>query len=241
MRKYLFTALFLFACAGSMLAQKSADAYAELFNEHLNKGLKSGITLSVDLPLYAYNTNVYTLQDTVTGGPAGYMYEGYTIVDSVQIDSAAMCLHKGIDAFPNRLDLYLGLASMHLYCLDTEAMLNVLEQAMKQEKKNKGKWLWTADEKLSKEYDILFDRIQEDFKRFLDAEELDNAERLVRTAMRYFPKRAEYMNDLGVVYVYREDIEGALECYRKALKLAPKDELIKDNIEYLEQVLKNED
>ena len=232
--------MFLVACVGSISAQKTGDDYANLFNEHLNKGLHSGITMSVELPLYAYGEQVMTLEDTVNGGAAGYLYNGYMMVDSAQVDSAFMWLDKGIKAFPNRLDLYLGLATAHLYCLDVDKMLDVLEQAMKQETKNKKKWLWTNNEKLSKEYDLLFDRIQEDFKRFLDAEELDNAERLARTAMQYFPKRAEYVNDLGVVYVYREDIEGALECYRKALKLAPKDELIKDNIEYLEQVINNE-
>ena len=106
--------------------------------------------------------------------------------------------------------------------------------------KNKGKWLWTADQKVDKDEDILFSRIQEDFNRFLEAEELDDAEKLARMAMKYFPKRAEYVNDLGVVYVYRNDLQKGLKYYKKALRLDPKDELIKDNIEYLEKALKSE-
>lgn len=240
MRKHLSTILvLLFACAMCAWAQKTGDEYANLFNEHLNAGLQSSITMTVDLPLYAYGEQVITLEDTVNGGAAGYLYNGYTIVDRAQVDSAFMWLNKGIQSFPNRLDLYLGLATAHLYCLEVDKMLNVIEMAMKQEVKNKGKWLWTADEKVDKDEDILFSRIQEDFSRFLEAEDLDNAEKLARIAMSYFPKRAEYVNDLGVVYVYRGNLEEALQCYKKALKLSPKDELIKDNIEYIEEELKN--
>lgn len=217
-------------------AQKTADEYADLFNEHLNAGLKSSITMSVDLPLYAYGEQVMTLEDTVNGGAAGYLYNGYTIVDRAQVDSAFMWLNKGIQSFPNRLDLYLGLATAHLYCLEVDKMLNVVEMAMKQEVKNKGKWLWTADQKVDKDEDILFSRIQEDFNRFLEAEELDDAEKLARMAMKYFPKRAEYVNDLGVVYVYRNDLQKGLKYYKKALKLNPNDELIKANIEYIKSL-----
>lgn len=248
MRKKLLTILVLCSCAAGALAFGSGksvangDAYADQFNLHLNAGLHSGITMSVELPLYAYGEQVFTLQDTVNESEvAGYVYNGFTIVDSAQVDSAFLVLNEGIKAYPNRLDLYFGLATAYLYCLDIERMLNVLEAAMKQEKKNKGKWLWTADEKMSKDYDLMFDRVQEDLKRFLDAEDLDHAERLARMAVHYYPKRAEYMNDLGVIFVYRENLEEALRCYKQALQLNPKDELIQGNVEYLEQVLKHED
>ena len=232
---------FLFLLIGvSSMAQTTGDEYADRFNEHLNAGLKSSIAMTVELPLYAYGEQVMTLEDTVNGGAAGYLYNGYTIVDRAQVDSAFMWLNKGIQSFPNRLDLYLGLATAHLYCLEVDKMLKVVEMAMKQEVKNKGKWLWTADQKVDKDEDILFSRIQEDFNRFLEAEELDDAEKLARMAMKYFPKRAEYVNDLGVVYVYRNDLQKGLKYYKKALRLDPKDELIKDNIEYLEKALKSE-
>ena len=170
---------------------------------------------------------------------AGYVYNGYAIVDSAELDTAFMWLDKGIEKFPNRLDLYLGKATAQLYCLNVEGMLQTLELAMQQEKKNKGKWMWTNDEKLSKEYDILFERIQEDFKRFLEAEDLDNAERLARMGMKYFPKRAEYVNNVGVVYIYRENLEEGLKYFQQALKMKPDDELIKANIEYIEQAIEN--
>ena len=118
-------------------AQKTADEYANLFNEHLNAGLQSSITMTVDLPLYAVNTQVFTLTDTVTGGPAGYVYNGYMITDSAQVDSATMILKEGIRQHPNRLDLYFGLATTYLYIDQPDWMIGIVEEAMKQSKETR--------------------------------------------------------------------------------------------------------
>ena len=237
MKKYLLSILLLLAVAYASAANPvmSGDDYANMFNEHLNKGIHSGITMSVELPLYAYGEQTLTLQDTVNGGIAGYLYNGYTIVDSAQVDSAFCILREGIVKHPNRLDLYLGLATGYLYCLDSKNMIEVVGLALQREsKKNKGKWLWSNDEQLAETDDILYDRVQEDYRRFVDADQLDDAERLANIAVEYFPKRAEYWNDLAVIYYYREDYKTTLKYLRKALKFNPNDELIKANIAYAE-------
>lgn len=243
MRKYIVSILLLLAVAYLSAASplKSGDDYAAMFNEHLNKGLHSGITMSVELPLYAYGEQVFTLQDTVSGGTAGFVYNGYAIVDSAQVDSAVNILREGIAKFPNRLDLYLGLASSHLYCLDSKNMIEVVGLALQRERKNKGKWLWSNDEVLDKTHNILFSRVQEDYSRFVDADQLDDAEHLVNIAIEYFPKRAEYWNDLAGIYFYRKDYKKALEYFHKALKLNPNDDLIKANIAHVEELLNQQE
>lgn len=239
MKKY-FASILLFFAEASLFAVNpviNGDDYAIMFNEHLNNGIHSVITMSVELPLYAYGEQTFTLQDTVNGGIAGYMYNGYTIVDSIQIDSAFCILREGIAKHPDRLDLYLGLATGYLYCLDSKNMIEVVGLALQRERKNKGKWRWSNDEQLADTIDILYDRVQEDYRRFVDADQLDDAERLANIAVKYFPKRAEYWNDLAVIYLYREDYKKALEYFHKALKLSPNDELIMANISYVEELL----
>lgn len=240
MKRFLLIALLV--CSGVVNAWSwgggrpiwTGDVSADLFNEHLNKGLHAGITMSVDLPLYAYGEEVMTLKDSIDENKiAGYVYNGYAIVDSAELDTAFMWLNKGIEKFPNRLDLYLGKATAQLYCLNVEGMLQTLELAMKQEKKNKKQWLWSEDEQLSDTMDILFTRIQEDFSRFWEAEDLDNAERLAQIAVKYFPNRAEYWNNMGAVCVWKSDLKNALKYFRKAQALKPDDELINANIEYI--------
>ena len=190
--------------------QREGDYYACQYNYYYNQAVKSIVTLTVELPLYAYNTNYFTLQDTINGGNAGYMYEGYIIVDSLLLDSAFHWINKGINECPNRLDLYFGLATSYLYCDQIDEMIETLENVMKQERKNKGKWLWTNDEKLPKSADALYSRIQEDIPRFVDAGELDKAEKLARIVLKYYPKRAEYWNNMGAIYYMREYFTEAL-------------------------------
>lgn len=239
MRKYLASVLLFFAEASLFAVNPviNGDDYANMFNEHLNNGIHSGITMSVELPLYAYGEQTFTLQDTANGGIAGYMYNGYTIVDSIQIDSAFCILREGIAKHPDRLDLYLGLATGYLYCLDSKNMIEVVGLALQRERKNKGKWLWSNDEELADTMEILYTRVQEDYRRFVEADQLDDAERLANIAVKYFPKRAEYWNDLAGIYFYREDYKKALEYFYKALKLSPNDELIMANISYVEELL----
>lgn len=215
--------------------QREGDYYACQYKYYYNQAVKSTVTLTVELPLYAYNTNYFTLQDTINGGNAGYMYEGYIIVDSLLLDSAFHWIDKGINECPNRLDLYFGLATSYLYCDQIDEMIETLENVMKQERKNKGKWLWTNDEKLPKSADALYSRIQEDIPRFVDAGELDKAEKLARIVLKYYPKRAEYWNNMGAIYYMRENFTEALYYFKKALKLNPKDEYVKGNIELLEE------
>ena len=125
----------------------------------------------------------------------------------------------------------------YLYCLDSKNMIEVVGLALQRERKNKGKWLWSNDEELADTMEILYTRVQEDYRRFVEADQLDDAERLANIAVKYFPKRAEYWNDLAGIYFYREDYKKALEYFYKALKLSPNDELIMANISYVEELL----
>ena len=219
--------------------EKDGGYYACQFNYYLNQGMKSGIQMSKELPLYVQGEKALTLTDTVTGGIAGYVYQGYSIADSALLNTAYDWIKRGINACPNRLDLYFGLATSYLYCDQTDQMILVLEQVMKQETKNKRKWLWLENEQLADTVDMVYMRIQEDFSRFLDAERLNDAERLTTLAIKYYPKRAEYVNNMAVICYMRNDYKQAMKYFKKALKLNPGDELIKANIEYLEDVLKN--
>ena len=116
-------------------------------------------------------------------------------------------------------------------------MIEVVGLALQRERKNKGKWLWSNDEQLADTMEILYNRVQEDYRRFVEADQLDDAERLANIAVKYFPKRAEYWNDLAGIYFYRKDYKRALEYFYKALKLSPNDELIMANISYVEELL----
>lgn len=214
--------------------KKDGDYYATRFNYYLNQALKSSMHITAELPLYAHGTSVYTLQDTTEGKATGYMYLGYRIVDSLRLDSAIHYINLGIKRCPNRLDLYLGLASCYLYCDNHIDMIKTLERAMRQSKKNKNQWLWSEEETPPAE-DILFDRIQEDFGRYLDAEMYENALRLTKMVLKYVPKRAEFHNNLAVIAYMRGDYNLALKHFQDANRLNLDDQIIIKNIQHLQK------
>ncbi|MBO7477883.1 MAG: tetratricopeptide repeat protein [Salinivirgaceae bacterium] len=218
------------------ITRMNGDYYADQFNLYLNKAIATGIQTSVNLPLYAYGTKLFVVRDTL-GELAGYMYEGYNIVDTTRMDTALYWIKEGISNCPDRLDLYFGLATCCLWSDDSDEMLTVLEKVMLQEKKNNRKWLWTKDEQIPDTIDYVFERIQEDYERFLNAEMMEHAENLVSMAIKYFPEREEYMNDMAVIYYIRQDFNEALKYFKKALEINPNDELIKANINKVEQVI----
>lgn len=214
--------------------KKDGDYYATRFNYYLNQAIQSSMQITAELPLYAYGTSVYTLQDTIEGKASGYMYQGYQIVDSLCLDSAIHYINLGIKRCPNRLDLYLGLASCYLYCDNHIDMIKTLERAMRQSKKNKNQWLWSEEETPPAE-DILFDRIQEDFGRYLNAEMYENALQLTKMVIKYAPKRAEFHNNLAVIAYMRGDYNLALKHFQDANRLNPDDQIIIKNIQHLQK------
>ena len=229
--------------AQSSYGDLSADSIATLINYYANKSLESGIQMSKELPLYAGGDDeVITLTDTVTGGVAGYMYQGYTVVDSASMDSMWQWIDRGILLYPDRLDLYLGRMSYMLYVVPPadyyESILKELEHVMAMDEVHNGKWLWTNDKPLPDGGDKIFMRIQDDFKRYIDAGLLDKAFLLATRAIETWPERAEYANDMAIVYYIREEYGTALMWFKKALSLNPKDELIKHNIKQVKALIR---
>ena len=58
--------------------RKSGDYYASQFNYYLNQSLHSGIQMATSLPLYAYGTDVMTIQDGQTGPLSLKLYDTIT-------------------------------------------------------------------------------------------------------------------------------------------------------------------
>ena len=218
--------------------KQNGDYYACRFNYYLNYGLKSMITISTDLPVYAYRDTKFTFSDTADNEQKGFIYNGYIIVDSSLLDSAINWIKLGIKKCPNRLDLYLGLVECYFICNENAKKLDILEQTLIQQKRNKGKWLWLEDIAVVDIFlNPLFDRFQEELECYLQANRFEEAEQLIQLARKYYPKRAEFVNDLGVIHYFQENYETAVAYFQKALELNPNDELIKKNICHIMDII----
>lgn len=213
------------------------DYYAAQFNYYANQGLAMGLCTSQELPLYVEQS--MTLSDSL-GNLAGYMYGGEMAMDTLLMDSAITWLNKGITLFPERLDLRIGLSTTYRMMDDGDKMYATMYETVDWVMTHpKMQYTWTSDEKLGTDDTPIESTIQDYFANcYYSGFWQHLAESFADLGLRYNPKSAIFINDKAVLLLDKDDVKGALKLMKKALKISPKDELIKDNIDYLEQQLK---
>lgn len=216
-----------------------ADRFTCEFNYHFNRAIIPGITMSVRKPPYV--EEAMTLSDS-TGGIAGYVYQGYSLVDSVHFEQSIDWLERALVRYPERLDIWQGEIMTLLYADELERMITVFDRMLAYSTQLTGSWLYTNDEPLDKtdrpEDDPIVRTVQDRMSTLLSNEFYSEAMQLVETALTYYPSSPVFLNDKAVIYYQQDDYEQALIWMQKASKADPKDTLIKHNIDYLKKELK---
>lgn len=213
---------------------KNGNFYADNFNDHLNKGIKSVVAMNEYLPLYVGEE--YQLVQDSAKTKEYYMYNGYSVVDSLEIDTAIAWLQKGIKECPQRLDLRLGLSSTYRTLDNGEMMLATMEQTINWLMSNREKAItWTSDEVVESNEMAVESALHDYFVNCQYSSSYQHlAIKFVELGIRYNPGYAIFYNDKAVILLDKGYKDGALKLMKKALELAPDDELIRSNIEYLE-------
>ena len=104
------------------------------------------------------------------------------------------------------------------------------EKAFKRQEQNKGKWI--VDDSFSPEVprERIFTALAVGYLNDIiskDSIDLDLAEQLLDTGLKYFPNEFRLLNIYGIIVGnYRHDAEAAAKYYSKALEIAPDDVLI---------------
>ena len=216
-----------------------ADRFTCEFNYHYNLSFISSITMTVRKPPYV--DQAMTLSDS-TGGIAGYMYQGYMLVDTLHFEHSIDWLEQALVRYPERLDIWQGEIMALLYADELERMMTFFDRFLAYSIRHTGSWLYTNDVPLDKavrpEDDPVTQTVQNKMSTLLSNDFYTEATQLIDIALRYYPSSPVFLNDKAVIYYQQEDYEQALIWLQKASKANPKDQLIKDNIKYLKQELK---
>ena len=215
------------------------DYYAAHFNLHYNRGIKLIVMLSENLPVYAEQS--MSIRDS-SGNDAGYMYSGYVIKDSLQRDSAAMWLNQGVALFPQRLDLWAGLVRFYLQLDSVDSVMAVLDRLKVWKLQHvEQKWIWTSDSRIRKQSESIGEILQYYFLKFWNFDNyLLQAVHVADIGIALCPKNAVFYNDKAGVEYTKQNYEEALSIFEQALKLSPRDKLIKQNIEYIKSIIANQ-
>ncbi|MBQ0082430.1 MAG: hypothetical protein KBT41_04025 [bacterium] len=214
------------------------DFYAAYFNLYLNQGIEFGMCLFPSLPLY-YRGDPMTMTDSL-GNVVSYLYSGVMKVDTLIVDTAIRWLNEGIKLFPERLDLRFGLSTTYAMLDNGDSMYSVMRQTVEWVMANPAVQLtWTSDKELEDKDKTIESTIQDYISNCYNTVDWTHlAESFVELGLRYLPKSYILTNDKAVILMDKGDMKGALKTLKKAQRLNPEDELIKENIEFVKQEMK---
>lgn len=196
-------------------------------------------------------------QDTTQKEPIGFIY-GDTYYDPNHLSKGYDWINKGIEKYPNRLDMRFGKIYMFGQIEDYENFTKQIIKAIDYSAINKNSWTWAEGKPIDDPKEFMLSSIQNYQLQLYNTENddlLDNMKRIAETVLKYYPDHIESLSNLSIVFMLQKQYEKALEPLLKAEKLNEKDyivlsniaqayKLMSDNInaiKYYEQTLKHGD
>ena len=208
--------------------EKPADAelYVSYFNFYLNKSRKEMLSLSStpqskDALKMTKNDDEKVV--AFLGGQETYEMEDF--------DKAIEYINKGIENFPNRLDMRFGKTTAFGKIGDYKNYTGEIVKAVDYSNTNKNQWLWLENKTLSDGKTFMLKTVQSYIVQIFDAnEDTEYIKTIAETVLKYYPDSIENLSNLAIFYMFKDDYENALVYLFKAEKLAPTDFVVIGNI-----------
>lgn len=207
-----------------------AELYVAFFNHYFNKSRKEILSLT---PAPVSKDSV-KLTKTDDGRTVAYLGSRFTF-NKEDFDKAAAYLEKGIEKFPNRLDMRFG----KIYALgqieDYRTFTAEIVKAVEYSSVNSNQWLWTGNKPVSQPgKKFMLDAVQDYVGQLFDAgdEYAANIKTIAETVLKHYPDSVENLSNLAIYYLITKDFDNALVPLLKAEKLAPTDFIVLNNIAF---------
>lgn len=169
-----------------------------------------------------------------TGQTAGYLYS-QTTYDPKYLKLGFEIIDKGIEKFPDRLDMRFGkiymLGEANHYDLFTDEIVKSIEYS----NKNRNNWLWTTNTKVKEPKSFLLDNIQNYVNDLynLGNEQAKNIRRIAEASLRVYPDHVVSLSNLAISYILENNYTKALEPLLRAEKQSPNDLIVLGNIAHV--------
>lgn len=251
------TLIFLTAFSFSIFGQTNYEKFEKLFKDNDTTRIKVLLTdwektNSNDPELYSSTFNFYysnSRQEVVSlakgqhskesfqltdsaGSVAGYLSSGLGY-DARKLEKAFNYINKGIEMFPDRLDLRFGKCYVLQQIGDYENFTNEVIKTVEYSNTIKNNWLWAENKKLEDAENFMLGSIQTYLRELYDTEDdklLANMIRIGDVTLKYYPDDVEILSTTAVANTLTKNYDKALEYLQQAEKINPKDFIVLNNI-----------
>ena len=203
------------------------ELYVSFFNFYFNKSRKETLNLSTT------PQKKDSLRMTKDDDKNVVAYLGSQMnFDKADFDKAIVYLDKGIEKFPNRLDMRFGKVAAFGQLEDYATFTNEIVKAIDYSNVNKNQWLWKNDKVVENPQKSFLSYVQDYVVQLFDAgdENTEGIKTIAEAVLKYYPDSVENLSNLAVYYILKKDYDHALPPLLKAEKLAPTDYIVIGNI-----------
>lgn len=208
------------------------ELYVAYFNYFVEKSRSEVLVIGQDLKQNAYMVLEIENQDSSKQDRVEYMYRQVSFQE-FYTQKAIEWIDKGIDRFPNRLDMRFGKIYFLGLLENYEAFTEQIIQTVDYSAINQNQWLWSENCVLEQPKERMLGSIQ-DYQNDLYATSQDtllyNMQKIAEAVLKVYPDHIESLSNIGAVYFLLGQYEKALTPLLTAYQLNPKDLVVINNI-----------
>lgn len=142
-------------------------------------------------------------------------------------------INKGIELYPDRLDMRFGKIYMYGVIKDWDNFTKSIINAVDHSSKNKNEWFWRNNEKKEngKEFFLgILQNYQVQLYNTNDNALLLNMRAIANAVLEYYPDDVVSLSNLSSTYILTGEYEKGIASLLKAEKLAPRDPVVLNNL-----------
>ena len=203
------------------------ELFTSYFNYYILKSRNEVLSLTVEEP----DGESLILKDSLDN-TAGFL-GSQVYYDNTYLQKGIDKINKGIELYPNRLDMRFGKIYVLGQVEDWENFTDEIVQTIQYSSINKNAWTWTNNEKQEDGKDFFLSALQDYQLQLYNTgsdDLLPNMQRIALEVLKYYPNHVESLSNLSITYLLTGDYDKAIISLQKAEKINPKDFVILSNI-----------
>jgi tetratricopeptide (TPR) repeat protein len=214
--------------------EKTNNSDPELFVAYANYYLLKSKTEVLALGPNPNGEDVLRImdQDTSKKEPLAFIY-GNTSFNPQLLSKGFDWLNRGIEKYPDRLDMRFGKVYLFGQTEDYENFAKEITKFIDYSIVNQNKWAWTGGKALDNPREFMLSTVQSYQYQLYNTQNaalLDNIRTISEATLKHYPNHVESLSTLSVVYILQKEYDKALKQLLRAERLNPTDHIVLGNI-----------